>query len=70
MFLQQKYPYLKHYKHFPSHPLADVGGSRSADDVERTKQNKSKRGFVKKIVGGFRYKPRRDWFSFAPVNKL
>ncbi len=43
------------------------------------KENKTKRwsqirstnwGFVKKNVGGFRYKPRGDWFSFAKVRKL
>ncbi len=27
-------------------------------------------GFVKKNVGGFHYKPRGDWFSFAKVRKL
>ncbi len=45
-------------------------------DRERTKQNAGheleaqKRGFVKKNVGGFRYKPRGDRFSFGKVRKL
>ncbi len=43
-------------------------------DGERTKQTSrirsTKRGFVKKNVRGFRYKPRGDWFSFAKVRKL
>ncbi len=30
----------------------------------------TKRGFIKKNVRGFRYKPRGDWFSFAKVRKL
>ncbi len=29
----------------------------------------TKRGFVKKNAGGFRYKPRGDWFSFGKVRK-
>ncbi len=36
----------------------------------RSRIRSTKRGFVKKNVGGFRYKPRGDWFSFAKVRKL
>ncbi len=36
----------------------------------RSRIRSTKQGFVKKNVGGFRYKPRGDWFSFAKVRKL
>ncbi len=36
----------------------------------RSRIRSTKRGFVKKNVRGFRYKPRGDWFSFGKVRKL
>ncbi len=36
----------------------------------RSRIRSTYRGFVKKIVWGFWYKPRGDWFSFAKVRKL
>ncbi len=36
----------------------------------RSRIRSTKRGFVKKNVEGFRYKPRGDWFSFAKVRKV
>ncbi len=36
----------------------------------RSRIRSTKWGFVKKNVGGFRYKPRGDWFCFAKVRKL
>ncbi len=53
--------------------------AQSSKTVQMLDIHTTNRGFVKKNVGGFRYKPRGDWFSFAkaenfacfaPVNKL
>ncbi len=56
-------------------PVDDLGRRHcviSEERGERTKQNAGHEleAFVKKNVGGFRYKPRGDWFSFAKVRKL
>uniref|UniRef100_A0A672LEP3 Arachidonate 5-lipoxygenase n=1 Tax=Sinocyclocheilus grahami TaxID=75366 RepID=A0A672LEP3_SINGR len=47
---------------------------QTVENMARSKQRSlirsTKRGFVKKNVGGFQYKPRGDWFSFAKVRVL
>ncbi len=58
-------------------PVDDVGRRRCVihdKRGERTKQNaghklKHKMRICKENVDGFRYEPRRDWFSFAKVRK-
>ncbi len=43
---------------------------RESKTKRRSRVRSTKWGFVKKKVGGFRYKPRGDWSSFAKVRKL
>ncbi len=43
---------------------------RDSKTKRRSRIRSTKRGFVKKNVRGFRYKPRGDWFSFGKVRKL
>ncbi len=43
---------------------------RDSKQKWRLRIRSTKWGFLKKNVGGVRYKPRRDWFSFAKVRKL
>ncbi len=43
---------------------------RDSKTKRQSRIRSTKRGFVKKTIGGFRYKPRGDWFSFVKVRKL
>ncbi len=47
-----------------------VTSMRENKTKRRSRIRSTKRGFVKKNVRGFRYKPSENWFSFAKVRKL